>query len=217
MANATLLQMVNQVQRRLREPVTAAVDTTPYASMITVWVNETKREVEDSWNWSMLRDTVVATTIQDTRAYVLTNARNRFRVLDVYNNTENYLLKPIYHTDQTINFIGASQNTGKPMYYSFNGSFEGDPVVDLFPIPDGVMAINFNLVIPQDDLALPTEQILVPSEPVVLGAYMRALVERGEDGSTQYQWAAKAYSDTLATAISQDEARLPGELIFYAV
>ena len=213
----TYLEIVNKVLRRLRENEVSSVQETPYSRLIGDLINVVKREVEDAWNWSALRDTIIATTVADTRAYVLTNARDRFRVLDVYNDSANYILKPIYQEDQTINLIGGGNQTGKPIYYSFNGIYNGDPVIDLYPIPDSVYAINFNLVIPQDDFTLPGEVLLVPYQPVILNAYMKALVERGEDGSTQYQWAAKMYGEALSTAIAQDEARLPGETYFYAV
>ena len=218
MANPTFLQLVNSVQRRLRETVTASVTTTSYSTLLGDFVNEAKREVEDAWNWNCLRDTIIVSTVASTPAYVLTNARNRFRVLDVYNDTTNHILKPIRSLDQTINLIGGgSSQTGLPTKYSFNGEFQGDPIIDLFPVPDGVYAVNFNLVIPQADLLLSEEELIVPAEPVILGAYLKALGERGEDTGDGYARALQAYTMALSTAIAQDESRLPGETTFYAV
>jgi len=217
MANPTFLQLVNRVQRRLRETVTASVTTTSYSTLLGDFVNEAKREVEDVWNWNALRDTIVATTAADTKAYVLTNAGKRFRVLDVFDDTNNNILKPIFGQKQTVNFIGGSSQSDKPMFYSFNGEYEGDPVVDLFPIPSGVFAVNFNLVIPQTDLSGDTDTIYVPEYPVILGAVKRALEERGEDGSTQYAQISRDFAIALADAVAQDEARMINETDWYAL
>ena len=216
MAYKTYLNAVNEVQRRLRETVTASVTTTDYSRLIGIFVNEAKREVEDAWNWNSLRDTITATTVAGTRAYVLTNSRNRFRVLDVYNDTEDYFVCPIQTSNQTNNFLSSTQQ-GKPMWYSFNAEYLGDAVIDLFPTPDAVYAINFNLVIPQAELDTDTDEIWAPYEPIVIGAYMKAMGERGEDTGDGYQRAMGAYNVALGNAISQDEARMPGETIFYAV
>jgi len=206
----TFLNLVNLVQLRLRETQTAAVSTTAYSTLIGAFVNDAKREVEDAWNWNALRDTIIATTAADTRAYVLTNSRNRARVLDVFNNTENAFLTPVGSTYQTNSLIG-SEATGIPTAYSFNGEYLGDLIVDFYPIPDGVYSINFNLVIPQADLALDADELRVPYHPVVLGAYCKALSERGEDVGGHYDRAVKAYVLALSDAIAQDEARMPFE------
>lgn len=217
MANKTFLNIVNRMQRRLRETVTAAVSTSSYSTLLGDFVNEAKREVEDAWNWNALRETVIATTVDGTSAYTLTGAGKRFRVLDVFNNTNNYFLHPIHHSEQTRRLIGESPQEGKPLYYSFNGEYQGDPIVDLSPIPDGVYAINFNLVIPQADLSAAADELYVPDYPVFLGAMVKALEERGEDGSTQYAQILSDYHQAVFDAIAQEEARSTGETDWYAV
>lgn len=213
----TYLQAVNQVQRRLRETASVSVATDAYSSLIGSFVNEAKREVEDAWNWNCLRQSIVVTTIAGTPNYQLVNAGNRTRILNVYNETDNMFLKPMHVDDATQKFLGISQN-GTPLYYSLNGQSGDDLVMDFYPVPDANgKSIVVNAVIPQADLSLDATAILVPSEPVILGAYMKALIERGEDASAQYEWAAKTYQLSLGTAIAQDESRTQGELIFYAV
>jgi hypothetical protein len=214
--STTWLQAINSVQRRLREAATASHSTTAYSLMIGEWVNETKREVEDAWNWNVLRQSTLVTTVPGTPNYQLTNVDNRARCLNVYSDTNNYFLSPMSVDDATTNFIGTGAS-GPPRYYTFNGQAGNNLLINLYPTPSAVQTISFQLVVPQVELIVNNDIILVPAQPVILGAYMRALVERGEDGSTQYQWAAKAYDDALATAISQDEARTPGELVFYVV
>ena len=43
---ATYLDVVNNVLRRLREPVVSSVTDTDYSAMLGVFVNDAKREIE---------------------------------------------------------------------------------------------------------------------------------------------------------------------------
>lgn len=217
MAYKTWLNCVNEVQRRLRESTTANVSTNSYSTLLGIYVNEAKREVEDAWNWNVLRDTITATTSAGVTAYTLTGSRNRYRILGVFNNTEDYELRQVSSDRQTKNLLSNPQQ-GKPLYFTINGEdASGDGVADLFPIPDAVYAVNFNLVIPQADCDADADEIWVPSEPVILGAYAKALGERGEDTGDGYMRAMQAYQMAMANAIAQDEGRTPFETDFYAV
>ena len=51
----------------------------------------------------------------------------------------------------------------------------------------------------QDVLTEATTVIKIPSKPLILGAWARAVAERGEDGGTQ----ASIIADEASTAISQ--------------
>lgn len=206
----TFLNVLNLLQRRLREPTTVSVTTTAYSVLLGMFINDAKREVEDCWNWNCLRDSIIVTTVAGTRAYVLTNSRHRFRVLDVFNNTDNYFLSAAGSTYQTNSLIG-SEASGTPTQYSFNGEYQGDAIIDLYPVPDAVQSINFNLVIPQADLAADADELRVPSDLVVLNAYMKAISERGEDMGGHYDRVNQDYIRALSNAISQDEARMFGE------
>ena len=66
---ATFLDCVNGVLRRLRETEAASVTDTTYVKLVGDFVNEAKREVEDAWNWSVLRTTKTITTVNGTQNY----------------------------------------------------------------------------------------------------------------------------------------------------
>ena len=51
----TYLEAINKVLRRLREDEVPSPDSTAYSKLIGDFVNDAKRLVEDSWNWSGLR------------------------------------------------------------------------------------------------------------------------------------------------------------------
>ena len=200
----TYLQLTNQVLKRLRESEVASVTTSNYSALVGELINEAKREVEDAWNWNVLRTTVQVNTVAGTSRYALTTAGSRFRDLGCYNSTnDNWLVKKPHDwmTEKLLSYT----TQGIPYNYDFNDQdVSGDPYVDLWQIPDGVYTLNFNLVIPQDDLSSDSTSLEVPHWPVVLSAYAKAIAERGEDSGRTHGEAFMAAQKALADAIAYD-------------
>lgn len=178
----TYLEIVNAVLRRLRENEVSTVIETPYSKLIGDLVNAVKREVEDSWDWSILRTTLSATTAPDLFNYVLEGSTTRIRLLDVINDTDNFEMLPQTSKWFDKQFRMATSQKGSPIYYNFNGVSDGNSQVDLYPIPDGVYEVRFNCVTPQADLVANSDKLLVPSLIVIEGTVARAISERGDDG-----------------------------------
>lgn len=213
----TYLNLINSVLRLLREDEVTSPTQSAYAKLIGQFVNETKREVEDSTNWVQLRNTIQVTTEADTFRYGLTGAGNRYRVLQVVNDTQDQELQvaPYAWMNRQFTMISSGVAKGAPTKYDINGSTtDGDPYVDLWPVPDDVYVINFNIVLPQDDLSDAGDTLTVPSWPVILGAYSKALSERGEDGGQSYGEALGRYAQALGDAIAIDMGKVPHELIW---
>lgn len=210
------LQLVNSVLRRLRETEVSAVSDNAYSRLIGDYVNDAKRVVEDSYNWNALYDTLSATTSADVFNYVLVGSGQRFRVIDVLNDTSNWFLKEQSTTWFDQQFLLTNVQKGSPQYYNFNGvDVNGDTQVDLFPVPNGVYDVRFNIVRPQVELENNTDVIKVPHEPVIFLAYAKALAERGEDGGLASNEAAQLYRQSLADAIALESGRYGEESQWY--
>jgi hypothetical protein len=208
MASYNYIQLVNDVLIRLREPEASSVSDTAYVKLIARYVNDSKRQVEDSYNWNSLSETLSATTTADVFNYVLEGSGQRFRVIDVLNDTDNFFVEnaPTLWMDQQ--FLLTTPQKGSPKYYNFNGTdANGDTQVDLFPIPNGAYNIRFNIIKPQEPLVNNADILLVPHEPVILGALARAQAERGEDGGVQSGETYVLYRQSLADAISLESNR----------
>ena len=212
----TYLQLINSVLRRLREDEVATVSQSNYAKLIGDFVNETKREVEDAWNWVQLRDTIQVTTVASTFRYTLTDAGNRYRILQVLNDTEDMELRVAPYKWMNSQLTGTPQEAA-PLYFDINGASSGDPNTDMYPVPDKVYTINYNMIIPQDDFTLDSDELTVPSWPVILGTYAKALSERGEDGGSAFAETARMYNLALSDAIAIDSQKVPHELNWEAV
>jgi hypothetical protein len=208
MASMNYIQLVNDVLIRLREPEASSVSDNAYVKLIARYVNDSKRQVEDSYNWNALSETLSATTTADVFNYVLTGSGQRFRVIDVLNDTDNLFVENASTIWMDQQFLLTTAQKGSPRYYNFNGTdADGDTQVDLFPIPNGAYDIRFNIIKPQILLAVNADILLVPDEPVILGALARAQAERGEDGGVQSSETYVLYRQSLADAISLESNR----------
>ena len=212
----TYLEIVNNVLKRLRERSVATVNANTYSSLIGILVNDAKKEVEDSWDWSALRTTLTATTSEGAFSYVLTGAGNRPTILNVINDTDNWFLeyKEPSWFDRMYLMVD-NVEVGSPQYYTFNGQDgQGDTIVELYPKPNGVFNIRFNMVLRTPDMEADTDELYVPYHPVAQLAYAKAIEERGEDGgvgaSSAYATAQRALSDS----ISMDSQKHEDELIW---
>lgn len=214
----TYLEIVNKVLRRLREDTVDTVSQNTYSALVGEFVNDAKRIVEDAWDWSALRTTLTVTTSADVFNYVLTGSGNRIELLDVVNDTSNFFMK--YRDQHWFNktFLVDEPATGSPMYYCFNGvDSNGDTAVDLSPIPDSVYALRFNAILRTPELSADTDEVLIPTLPIIQTAVALAITERGESGGQSAAEALGFANRTLSDAIALDAYKHPEELVYTAV
>ncbi len=215
---ATFLDCTNGVLRRLRETEAVTVTDTAYIKLIGDFVNEAKREVEDAWNWSILRTTKTITSVNGTQNYAITGSNPRSKLLVVY--------IPLVKRD----LIQASQNqmhnwvntqgsvNGLPQYFSIgNSNTSGEITLDFWPVPDQEYTIKVDCVVPQADLSSSSDVVYVPSELVIQGAYLRAINERGEDGGRLSEQQAELYRKAVASYIAIEAERYADETTWESV
>jgi hypothetical protein len=216
------VQLVNAVMRRLRESEVSTVQSVnnanTYARLIGDFVNEAKSQVEAAWDWSALRGTLTANTTAGIFNYEIQGSGNSFKVLDVINDTTN--IEMLYKDSSWFNktFLTSAPEQGPPAYYNFNGvSGDGDTQVDIYPIPDGVYTLRFNVTLRNRPLTADEDELVIPSRPVILLATAMAIEERGEDGGQQSVNAYMAARSALADEIALDAARHPEDTLWYSV
>lgn len=206
---ATYLSAVNDVLARLREDSVASVTTNAYSSLIGKFINDAKRSVEDAWNWDALYTVATVTTSSGTSNYVVTGSGQKQKMVTVNDTTSTSRDKLLNVPRQWIldQQDLTTVQTQQPSYYAWNGTDGTDSKVELFPTPNGIYTLKFRMYVPQATLSSDGTTILVPSEPVILGAYARALVERGEDGGLNSSEAYAMYKSSLADHIAIEAAR----------
>jgi hypothetical protein len=205
--STTYLQAVNAVLARLREDSVASVSTSAYSQLIGHYVQDSLRQCEDAWDWTALATTITVATVAGTSNYTVTGSGIRQRGIAVNDTTNKTRLHNV-----PIQWIVDQQQlstvtTGIPCYYAWSGTDGTDSKVELYPTPAGTYSLKFNLTVPQAILSADATVITVPSEPVIAGAYARALVERGEDGGLASGEAYGLFKSILADYISLEKER----------
>jgi hypothetical protein len=212
----TYLNIVNNVLRRMREDEVTSVQESTYSKMVGDFVNDAKRIVEDSWDWSALRTTLTITTTADVFNYVLTGSQNRIKALNVINDTANLFMEYQTATFFDEAYLISDARKSAPKYYTYNGvDSDGDTQIDIYPIPDKEYTIRFNCVKRTGDLSANDDRLTIPSMPVLHLAIALLARERGETGGTSAPEYFKIAENYMSDAIALDAQKHPEEVIFY--
>ena len=206
----TYLELVNDVLTRLRETNVTTVSETSYSALVGKFVNDAKRQIEDSYTWNALSQTITITTVAAQSSYSLTGAGQKFRLMDAINTTSVITLDNITVADMNrkLNFGTPSQSI--PSEFCFNGvDGSGDTKIDLFPVPSGVFTLLFDVIVPQATLSSDGTSVKVLDYLVTQSAYARGLIERGEDGGTASNEAYALFRGMLSDAIALESTRYP--------
>lgn len=220
MALPTYLNLVNDVLVRMREPQVTTVSENTVSSLVGKYINDAKRQVSDAYDWDAFNTPITVSTIANTTGpYSITGAGVRFKTMDVINTTSFYQMSPLSHANyDSFYYTTPTPTKGLPMYYSIKGvDTNGDIKVNFWPVPDAVYSIRFSLIVPEADFTTDTSTTLLAKEPIVLGAFARALVERGEDGGLSSSEAYALYKSSMSDLIALELARSPENDTFEAV
>ena len=210
----TYLKIINAVLTRLRESNVVSPGESAYSLLLGEFVKETKREMENAWNWNSLRSTKTVTTAQGTSEYTITGSGKKPVTLDVYNTTV------LIHVQRTPSNVLKEQiltgSEGVPAKYYYEGvDSSGDTNVHFWAIPDGVYVINFELVIPQADPVDGGDEITMDEWPIILGSYAKAIAERGEDQGRTGGEAVANFRAALSDSIALDVNNTSGEDVWH--
>tara|TARA_R110002096_G_scaffold9611_2_gene37816 strand:- start:395 stop:1063 length:669 start_codon:yes stop_codon:yes gene_type:complete len=219
----TYRELINQVLIRLREDtissdwsgnINDSSTISAYHKVIGALINDSKRSIESYHDWLNLRETITFDTVVGTKNYNL-NSGQEIKILDAVNTDTGHHLKQVSKVYiNTVKF--PTDDDGQPFYYSFNGSDSSNNLkIDLSPVPTSVETINFEIVKHQDSLTSATTVLKIPAQPVILGAWARAIAERGEDGGTQSSLAAQEANESLKQTVITDSGNTQYETDWY--
>jgi len=214
----TFLEIINGVLSRLREQTVTTNLETDYSILSGLLVNDAKNQVEQSHEWSALRKTIEFSTAVGQTTYPLTTAFQS-AILKSAMNVDNKSYLKQQTKDWMNNFtVLNTAATGNPTSFAYMGTDTNNYLqVQLYPTPDKIQTIKFDMVVPQADLADDTTQLTIPSQPVIQLAFAMALRERGETGGISAQEQFAVAQRSLGDAIAIDAYKYPDELIWYAV
>ena len=231
---ATYLTIVNSILTKLREPTVSTVAANALSLLVGSFLNDAKREIEDAWQWTHLQDQFTAAFTVVNSGTVRWNtvtlagtglAPNERATIWQNLNTDDFLVR--LNDPGVVNLLRKSQLGNRELYVAIqtyaNQGFKARPynyyitsnsagilagvspkVITCFPNPD--LTYNFSVVVknPQNDLTADTDNMLIPTAPVQMRAYLYCLYERGEElGEALTLTSAKA-DEALTDAIAFD-------------
>ena len=225
----TYLQLINEVLKRLREDQVSAVDYSAYSSLISTFVNDAKREVENAWNWEVLKTEYTITPdgtnsgfsitgLTESEARLAYDDCKRPMVYDVKANDEFQLNE--YSYDRYITRLRTDPDSfstnDKPWWFAVNKGSTGQWSIYFDGVPSSTRSYKVWFYAPQAELSTATTDILVPWRPVVHLALIYALDERGEEIGEPGSKAWLRYENSLTDAISMDSVGNADKITFHA-
>lgn len=214
----TYLELINGVLRRLRETTVTTANENDYSALVGEFVNDAKKQVELSHKWTALRSVITFPTVSGTTNYSLTGAQQNAVLEQAMNDTANQYLteRPKrYFNEKTILNTAAE---GSVTDFMFDGTdASNDLQIKVYPTPNVIETLRFDMVVPQADLSNDATELAVPSNPVLQMAFGMALRERGETGGQSAAEQFGVANAALNDAIALDANRYEDELVYYRV
>lgn len=217
----TVLEMVNQLMRRLRE--TEVTDlTSDYARLLVDFINDTAGEMQDEYDYTQLRTEVAFATVADQREYDISSQANNdsYVIMDGRQNAP----MAYFFDDEVTDVNGSSMfqisdegeyhlfqtdrdgESSSPLWFSLEYTATG-PKVRVYPTPAEAGYIRMKMWVPETEFDADTDaatEIRLPERPLFLGALYLALNERGEEMGEPGNVAERRYEKAKARAIATD-------------
>lgn len=220
----TFLQIVNKVLARLREDTVTSVSESSYAQLIGDFVNDAKEHMEDVWFWSVY-ETAVSTSIlgdSSTTDYDLTATNDRSFLIrrvrdqlpmafDVTSGDQAGQLHDMSYKELRYrqSQLDATAVAAIPTDFAVKPDADGRGyTIELLYPASAARTWETHWYIPQ--AALDTDStddntnVLLPSVPLIAGALMFALNERGEEMGEPGNIAERRFHRSMAAAMELD-------------
>jgi len=197
---ATQLNIINDVLRRLREDTVASANSSEYSTLIAMFLNDAKEDLEDQWFWTVNEVEIDTTILADgTRTYDLTSTTDRsFMIRDINDEvpmaydittSENAQLHdiPLKELRRWRNTsAGTINDLARPHIFSIKPDSDGRGyTLELREGANEARTWRTYWYAPQAELALDgtadSTEILLPERPLFLRTLYYALNERGEE------------------------------------
>jgi hypothetical protein len=216
------LQLHNAVLDRLREErITAStIGSDPYYNSIGAHINDAKEQVEQAWQWSMLRQDDTIPIVQGQTLVELPDSYdNQYvikRITCYESGTNNVASVLRWRSDDQVWYYNLPNTVQQnvPQYYAsvYPAAANGNQRIEIFQPPSRAFDLRVNSWHTSDTLESDTDLLKVPSLPVYTLATALASRERGETGAINTGELFGIAQSALSDAIAYDSARYPEEL-----
>lgn len=214
----TYLELVNAVLVRMREDEVLTVQGSDdvVVNMVKEFVNDAKETCEQAHTWTGLSAEWLESTSTTSDKVTLTNSSVSVILDDVYldSGVELKEVPKSYLRKRALQ----GGNSNDPRYYILDGTDNSNNVIlRLWPAPQEVHTLHVYGYQSTPRLALDSDILKIPHNPVIYLAQAMASRERGEDGSLQASELLGLAKQYLSDAIAQDATNNDAENIWTTI
>lgn len=223
MAQKTALQIVNVVLQALRQPAVETFDD-DYTQLILQYVNQSKEDMEDAWEWGALQYELEFDSTPNTytidigqgsgigpvetneRSFVVRDVNGMLQMWDVGESSPRWRMTEVTR-DQARNRRRVTLPNVQPLERPSQVAIYqvGNGLEILYAHrPLGVRSYIMSAFVPQEPFTAIDETLILPSRPVELRATALAIAERGEEIGISSATYEAQYQDYLAQSIARD-------------
>ena len=223
----SVLQIINEVQRKLGINVTATLTETKHARALLQWLNEVIAELNDFGPFQEVYREVLVTAATSVGTYTIVPASGMYvgRVYEIALQGDTAPLQ--LRTIEDIRRLVRLGSTGRPRQYALKGvNVSGHPNFEVYPITSTTYnGRTFDCAIyikPPDYTDADAAQVVPYAANVVIkGLYAKALLdEAAGEATNQYQVAYQEYLAAMQAALNRltgntgvDTYLMPGRFV----
>lgn len=206
----TVLQVVNEVQRKLGLDATSSTNANKVSTQMVDFINDVCNDLSDFGDWQEVMVTANVTCRSSVRDYVINTSANIKNIGDLYFSERNGPLRNITTDDMRV--FTRTTAYGTPTQYTIFGvdASTGNPVIRVRPVPTsaeagGLFSVLYFVRPPlyiagTDDATL----IQYPARIVVLGTLAKAILNESEGAPTdRYQVVYQDYVSSRKEALNR--------------
>lgn len=207
----TFLNVINNVLRRLREDEVTTWNENDYSTMIGDFVNDALAMCQSAHNWSAQFTEIDISTVASQQGYELDGLGQMGQIYDAYDDTNNAKLIQVSRANLKLQTdMGSGSTEGPPTKFAFNSvGTDDDPTIEVWPIPDAVYTLRFQVKQEQDAMSADATELVIPEQPVIQYALVLAKEEKGELGGNSTEVAFAKARRVLTDYIALDMERNP--------
>jgi hypothetical protein len=211
----TVLEVVNLALGRLRMAPLATTAGSVIGNLMTSFLQEVLDEMEASWVWTDLLDTIQIVGDEVNGSFYLPSTGESSVIEGVWNDTNDYRLKQTTQADMNImrRSSGSESRTGIPDRWATNGH---DPVtgelnIDFWPIPSLGTLMYVDVRSPHEDVqGKDATKVRLPNRAVVAGVLWKYQGDSKGYDNPVTEAAKRVYDNALRDAIAIDGGQQPG-------
>lgn len=180
----TVLQVVNEVQRKLGLDATNTLTTNKLATQMVDFINDVCDDLSDFGNWQETITSVNVTAVSGQRDYSINTSANVKNIGDIFFSNKTGPIRNV--TDHDMRIMTRVTAVGQPSQFCvFGTDSNGNPVLRFRPTPGANEAGQYFSILyfarpPKYTTASGATVIPFPAKVVILGTLAKAILNESE-------------------------------------